>query len=119
MTVSVLDPELGDAGILEDNQIADILKQNRPGISDIIKKGTAKGSNSLLHSIVEGIMSNTFERYEASTQTMTVYNDLDLDHKLQMIEEFHTSKVKQDTRSAKQLFEERLKDMDDRFKLDL
>lgn len=125
MTLSVLEPESGEASFFDDSQVAEVLGKSKPGFQDLIKKKKPSTSSmvqptqSLLCKILDGIQHNVFEKYDSSTQTVTCYNDYDLDQKLQMVEEYHVGKIKQDNRTSKQIFEDRLKTLEEKFKTDL
>jgi len=123
MTVSVLDPETGDYSSLTDLQISEMLSKGKPGLIDFIRGGSGGKSqpsgSSLLQGIIEGFLAGRAERYESSTQTIDSYHDLGLEQKLMMVEEFHVGKVKQDSRSTRLVFEERLRDLEEKYKKDL
>ena len=121
MTVSVLDPEVGHQANLDDNQVAGILCKNRPGFLSMVRQGSAlQGeSSALLASLLEGILDDKLEKYDSSTQTITSFSDFDLDQKLMMLEENFHMTAGRDIKSDKQVFEDRLRMLEDRYKKEL
>jgi hypothetical protein len=118
MAVTVLDSQVGEHNApMDDGQVSEILCQNRAGLIEVLKRsGNFEERNPLLYSLVDGLMANKFEKYDSATQTVSNYNDYDIDHKLQMIEEFHLGGMREEGKSNKQAFEERLRELDQRYK---
>ena len=119
-TIQIYDMELGEKDQMKDNQVAEILGRNRPGFLTHISKNSRRSlDSSLLQKLVEGFLEDKFEKCDSATQTFESYNDYDVDQKLQMIEEFHSGKIRKDTKTTKQVFEDRLKELEEKFKVDL
>ena len=119
-TALIYDTELGEKDSLQDNQVAEILAKNRPGFLQLLREGrSGSDKDPLLQKLVDGLLADKLEKYDTATQTVSSYNDYDVDQKLQMVEEFHLGKVRQESRSAKQVFEDRLKELEEKMKVDL
>jgi len=118
MTISILTPELGeDYALLPDHEIAEILSQSRPGVSEVLTKMASKGISSLLEGLIFNLLDYTYEKYDSSTQTMDSPGDLDLETKLLRIEEIHSKKTQEDTGSR--AYEKMALEMEQRYKKNL
>lgn len=121
MTVSVLDPEAGHQANLDDNQVGEILGKNRPGFLDTIRTGAVSQGASpvLLSSLIEGVMANSLEKYDSSTQTSNSIGDLDIDQKLMMLEQQYVDGQKSMISQSRNLLSEKLKELEGKYNTEL
>jgi hypothetical protein len=117
MTAAVLEPETGNQANLDDGQVAEILSKHRPGFLDLVHQGrTSNSGGPLLAALIAGVLDNRFEKYDSSTQTIPL-EDMSVDQKLLLLEEQHYRG--QALAPDKRVFEDRLRELEARFKKDL
>jgi hypothetical protein len=123
MSESVFDSEAGDAAILDDLQTFELLCKQRSIVKEVIESGgyslqhtsnlktLSPQSTSLLSALITGILKERMQTYESSTQTVNTSTDMDLEQRLQLVEEIHRGNVQNSRHTMVQNIESRVREI--------